>query len=96
MLVYKAMYKFVDDEHQVHGEVLDFPGAITCGPDLKTTRSLLASALTDMAEAHLLDGEPFPLPDPGKTDLESDIEEPIYLLLTGANRIRIVPLPATD
>lgn len=96
MLVYKAMYKFLDDEGFVHGEVLDFPGAITCGRDLNSTRSLLASALVDMAETHLLDGEPLPLPDPCKSDPESDIEEPIYLLLKGANRIRIVPLPATD
>jgi hypothetical protein len=27
MLTYKAMYKFLDGGH-VHGEVLDFPGAI--------------------------------------------------------------------
>ena len=29
MLVYKAMFKFLDEG--VHGETLDFPGAITHG-----------------------------------------------------------------
>jgi predicted RNase H-like HicB family nuclease len=48
MLSYKAMYKFLPDG--VHGEVLDFPGVITCGKDLDETRRLLAGALVDMAE----------------------------------------------
>ncbi len=94
MIVYKAMYKFVDAENQVHGMVLDFPGVITCGPDLNATRSLLASALADLAETYLLRGKPLPQPDPAITDLESDIEEPIYLLLTAANQVAVVPQPA--
>ncbi|HEV3022952.1 MAG TPA: hypothetical protein VGX76_10805 [Pirellulales bacterium] len=75
MLTYKAMYKFTDG--QVHGEVLDFPGKITCRPDLDSTRTLLASALVDMAETNLLRGRPLPTPDPTATNSESDIEEPI-------------------
>lgn len=93
MIVYKAMYKFVDDEHQVHGIVLDFPGVITCGPDLNATRSLLASALADMAETRLLRGKPLPQPDPTKTDSSADLEEPIYLLLSAANRVAEVSVP---
>ena len=62
MLTYKAMYKFL--ETGVHGEVLDFPGVITCGNDLGETRRLLASALVDMAETNLTAGEPLPQPDP--------------------------------
>jgi predicted RNase H-like HicB family nuclease len=76
MLTYKAMYKFLDDG--VHGEVLDFPGVITCGKDLAEARYLLASALTDMAETNLLYGEPLPLPNPSVTDPEADLEEPIH------------------
>ena len=91
MIVYKAMYKFVDEENQVHGMVLDFPGVITCGPDLNATRSLLASALADMAETFLLHGKLLPQPDPTVTDPDADIEEPIYLLLTAANQVAIVP-----
>ena len=58
MLTYKAMYKFL--EHGVHAEVLDFPGTITAGDTLQEARRLLASALVDMAETALLQGEPLP------------------------------------
>lgn len=89
MLVYKAMYKFLDSG--VHGEVIDFPGVITWGADLDETRRLLASALVDMAETALLNGEPLPQPDPHATDPEADIEEPIHLLLTAATHVALVP-----
>lgn len=77
VLTYKAMYKSLDDG--VHGEVLDFPGAITAGADLDEARRLLAGALVDMAETHIQHGEPLPVPDPACTDSEADIEEPIHL-----------------
>jgi predicted RNase H-like HicB family nuclease len=89
MLTYKAMYKFLDQG--VHAEVLDFPGVISCGENLQEARCMLESALADMAETHLLHGEPLPSPDPSQTDPEADLEEPIYLLLTAASRISIVP-----
>lgn len=89
MLTYKAMYKFLDEG--VHAEVLDFPGAITCGEDLTEARRLLAAALVDMAETPLLAGEPLPTPDPARTDPESDLEEPIHLLPTAASRVKLVP-----
>jgi predicted RNase H-like HicB family nuclease len=76
MLMYKAMYKFVDK--QIHAEVLDFPGAITCADSLEEARRLLASALVDMAETALLMGEALPLPNYKQTDPEADIEEPIH------------------
>ncbi len=88
MLTYKAMYKFLDEG--VHAEVLDFPGAITCGASLEEARRLLGSALVDMAESHLLFGEPLPVPDPTRGDPDADIEEPIYLLLTAASRVMVV------
>ncbi len=91
MLSYKAMYKFLDDG--VHGEVLDFPGVITCGKDLEEARRLLASALVDMAETNLLSGEPLPQPDTSRTDPEADLEEPVYLILNAASQVRIVPEP---
>jgi len=85
------MYKFLDDG--VHGEVLDFPGVITCGKDLDQTRRLLASALVDMAETSLLNGESLPQPDPTRSDAEADLEEPIHLILNAASQVRIVPEP---
>jgi predicted RNase H-like HicB family nuclease len=89
MLTYKAMYKFL--ESGVHAEVLDFPGVITCGATQEEARRLLASALVDVAETHLLHGEALPIPDPQATDPESDLEEPIHLLLTAASRVDLVP-----
>ncbi|MCB1920604.1 MAG: hypothetical protein KDJ28_11580 [Candidatus Competibacteraceae bacterium] len=89
MLIYKAMYKFVEDG--VHAEVLDFPGAMTCADNLPEAKRLLASALVDMAETCLLLGESLPSPDSTCTDADADLEEPIYLLLTAASRISVMP-----
>ncbi|MDQ3063145.1 MAG: hypothetical protein M3R14_09850 [Acidobacteriota bacterium] len=89
MLTYKAMYKFLDDG--VHGEILDFPGAITCGKNLTETRRLLAGALVDMAETTLLEGESLPVPNPSITNDESDLEEPIHLILNASSQIKVVP-----
>jgi predicted RNase H-like HicB family nuclease len=89
MLTYKAMYKFLNEG--VHAEVIDFPGVITCGASMDEARRLLASALVDMAETNLLAGEPLPTPDPACTDPESDLEEPIHLLLSAASHVRVVP-----
>lgn len=89
MLTYKAMYKFLEDG--VHGEVLDFAGVITCGKNLDETRRLLASALVDMAETNLLSGESLPIPDASLTDNESDLEEPIHLILNASSKIKIIP-----
>lgn len=91
MLSYKARYKFLDSG--VHGEILDFPGVITCGKDLAETRNLLASALVDMAETNLLLGESLPLPNPQLTDKDSDLEEPIHLILEASQKIKIIPEP---
>ena len=89
MLTYKAMYKFLSDG--VHGEVLDFPGAITCGRDLDQARDLLAGALVDMAETSLLLGEALPQPDPDLSDPEADLEEPKHLVLNASSKVKVVP-----
>ena len=78
MLTYKAMYKFVDGG--VHCEVLDFPGAITCGRDLDEARSLLAGALVDMAETNLMVGENLPIPNANISDPHADLEESVRLV----------------
>ena len=89
MLVYKAMYRYLDDG--VHAEVLDFPGVISCGQDLEQARRLLASALVDMAEVSIERGESLPLADPTVTDPDADLEEPIFLLLQATSRVAVVP-----
>ena len=76
MLTYKAMFKFVDGG--VHAEVLDFPGAITCGQNLEEARRLLSGALVDFVKALRRQGKVLPAPDPNVTNSEADIEEPIH------------------
>ena len=88
MLTYKAMYKFLPDS--VHAEVLDFPGAISCGDDLQEARKQLAGALVDMAETNIMHQRPLPVPDPSATDPEADIEEPIHLLLSAAAHVELL------
>lgn len=92
MLSYKAMYKFV--EGGVHAEVLDFPGVITSAASLDDARRMLASALVDMAETNLLQGEPLPRPNPAISDADADLDEPIHLLLKAAARVTVDPDPA--
>ncbi len=77
MLTYKAAYQFLDEG--VHAHVLDFPGAITCGPDLTETRRLLASALLDLANYSIERGEALPAPDSTLSDPDADLEEPLLL-----------------
>jgi hypothetical protein len=89
MLTFKAAYKFLSDG--VHGEVLDFPGVLTCGTDLDQTRQLLAGALVDMAETNLLLGEALYRSDTSLSDPESDLEEPIHLILNASSRIKVIP-----
>jgi predicted RNase H-like HicB family nuclease len=88
MITYRAMYKSLDDG--VHAEVIDFPGVISSGRDLDEARRLLRSALSDMAEFTLQQGQPLPTPDPSATDAESDLEEPIHLLLQVATHVAVV------
>jgi predicted RNase H-like HicB family nuclease len=89
MLVYKAMYKMIDEGF--HAEVMDFPGAISFGADLDEARRMLVSALVDMAETNVLHGEPLPTPDPSCTDPDADLEEPIFLMFSATTRVAQVP-----
>jgi predicted RNase H-like HicB family nuclease len=77
MLVYKSAYKWEDGV--CLGEVLDFPGTVSFGKSLDEARENLAGALRDMAETNLLRGEPLPVPSPSRSDLQAELEEPIYL-----------------
>lgn len=89
MLTFKAAYRFV--EGGVHAHIVDFPGAITCGPDLPEARRLLASALRDLAELSLERGESLPVPDPSQSDPDADLEEPLYLHLHTSTAVEVVP-----
>ena len=48
----------------VVAEALDFPGAVTQGFDLADARSMIASAMEDLAQGLLEEGKPLPTPNP--------------------------------
>lgn len=89
MLTYRSAYKFFPDG--VHGEVLDFPGVLTCGQDIEETRHLLAGALVDMAETNLMLGESLPTPNPELGDSDADLVEPIHLILNASTKFMVLP-----
>jgi len=94
MITYRAMYKFFDDG--VHAEVLDFPGVISSGSDLEDARRMLRSALVDMAEIALQEGQSLPRPNPAATDPDADLEEPIHLMINAATNVAAVPQDAAS
>jgi predicted RNase H-like HicB family nuclease len=59
----------------VVAEVLDFPGVVSQGFDLADARLMIASALEDMAQTHLEDGKPLPVPNPDVTAVDADLIE---------------------
>jgi predicted RNase H-like HicB family nuclease len=48
----------------VVAEALDCPGAVTQGFDLPDARSMISSAMEDLAQCLLEEGRPLPMPDP--------------------------------
>ena len=63
----------------VVAKVLDFPEAATQGFDLADARSMVASALQEMAQIRIEDGLPLPMPDQGAHDPDADLVELIPL-----------------
>jgi len=64
----------------VVAEALDFTGAVTQGFDLADARSMIASAMEDLAQSLLEEGRPLPTPNP---DVAAD-----------ADLVELVPLTA--
>ena len=63
----------------VVAEALDFPGAVTQGFDLADARLMIASALEDLAELLLEEGNPLPTPNPDASAPEADLIELVPL-----------------
>jgi predicted RNase H-like HicB family nuclease len=59
----------------VVAEVLDFPGVFSQGFDLPDARSMVASALLDVAQVHLEPGLPLPIPNAEASAPEADLIE---------------------
>ena len=88
MLQYHVAFTMPRGEDRwVVAEVLDFPGVLSQGFDLADARSMIASALEDMADLYLDEGRPLPTPSPTATDPEADFVELIPLsVAVGAMR----------
>jgi predicted RNase H-like HicB family nuclease len=59
----------------VVAEVLDFPGVCSQGFDLADARTMIASALEEMAQLMIEEGKPLPVPDPSAAALDADLVE---------------------
>jgi len=59
----------------VVAEVLDFPGVMSQGFDLPDARSMVASALLDVAQVRLQQGLPLPMPNTDASAPEADLIE---------------------
>ena len=70
-----AFYVPRGEDRMVVAEVLDFPGVISQGFDLAGARTMIASALEEMAESYLEEGRPLPTPSATATDPEADFIE---------------------
>ncbi len=70
-----AFYLPRGEDRMVVAEVLDFPGVISQGFDLAGARTMIASALEEMAESYLEEGRPLPTPSATATDPEADFIE---------------------
>jgi predicted RNase H-like HicB family nuclease len=63
----------------VNAEALDFPRAVTQGFDLYNARLMIASALEDLAQTLLEEGQPLPAPDATAYSAEADLMELVPL-----------------
>jgi predicted RNase H-like HicB family nuclease len=63
MLEYHAAYFKIDDGWYM-AQVLDFPGVVTQGKTLAAARKMVRSAIHDMAQWYLEDGQALPQPKP--------------------------------
>jgi predicted RNase H-like HicB family nuclease len=76
MLRYHVAYYLPrSEDRMVVAEVLDFPGVFSQGFDLSDARSMVASALLDVAQVHLEQGLPLPIPNAEASAPEADLIE---------------------
>jgi predicted RNase H-like HicB family nuclease len=82
MLRYHVAYYLPGgDDRMVVAEVLDFPGVCSQGFDLADARVMIASALEEMAQLHLEEGKPLPVPSADAAAADADLVEllPLYV-----------------
>ncbi len=67
------------DDRMVVAEVLDFPGVVSQGFDLADARSMIASALGEMAQLVLEQGRCLPMLNAEATAADADLIELVTL-----------------
>lgn len=89
MLRYQVAFHFPHAQGEmVVAEALDFPGAVSQGFDLPDARLMIASAMADLAELLLEQGEPLPTPNPDASKADAELIELVPLSVhVGACRI---------
>ena len=70
-----AYYLPKGKDRMVVAEILDFPGVASQGFDLADARVMIASALQEMAQLHLEEGKPLPIPKDDVTAADADLIE---------------------
>jgi predicted RNase H-like HicB family nuclease len=78
ILEYHAAYYLIEDGWYLV-RVLDFPGTISQGKNMKDARFMIRDALRLMAECALEEGQPLPRPNPRARDKKAVSIEPIRL-----------------
>lgn len=87
MIQYRVAYHLPKaGQNMVVAEVLDFPGVVSQGFDLQDARSMIGSALEEMAQLYLEQGRALPLPrepepDADDKELGADLVERIPLVI---------------
>lgn len=74
-----AYYLPKQGDRKVVAEVLDFPGVVSQGFDLADARLMIASALEEIAQMHLEEGKPLPVPNPVAAAPDADLIELVPL-----------------
>jgi len=91
MLQYHAAFYLPKvGDHMVVAEVLDFPGVVSQGFDLADARTMIVSALEEVAESYLDEGRLLPTPSPSASDIEADLIELLPLAVTVARAPRSI------
>ena len=80
MLGYHVAFYLPKGPHpMVVAEALDFPGALSQGFDLADARIMIASAMEDLAQTLLEEGQPLPMPNPDASSADADLIEIVPL-----------------
>ena len=82
MRYHVAFYMPTGSDRMAVADALDFPGVFSQGFDLPDARAMIGSAMEDMAQSYLEEGQPLATPDPEASDPEADFIELIPLSVT--------------